>query len=48
MQLILKQVKALNIIFSEDSWQTSENGADMQWNPTDLKLLTDEFPQYDP
>ncbi|MDA0890212.1 MAG: hypothetical protein O3A52_03565, partial [Bacteroidetes bacterium] len=37
----------LNIIFSEDSWQTSENGNDMLWNPTG-KLTTDEFPQYDP
>ena len=36
----------LNIIFSEDSWQTSENGNDMLWNPTG-KLTTDEFPQYD-
>lgn len=24
----------LNIIFSEDSWQKSENGNDMLWNPT--------------
>jgi hypothetical protein len=36
----------LNIIFSEDSWQTSENGNDMIWNPTG-KLTTDNFPQYD-
>ena len=36
----------LNIIFSEDSWQTSENGNDMLWNPTG-KLTTDEFPRYD-
>jgi hypothetical protein len=36
----------LNIIFSEDSWQTSENGNDMIWNPTG-KLTTDEFPQID-
>tara|TARA_B100001758_G_scaffold247959_1_gene269213 strand:- start:36535 stop:40761 length:4227 start_codon:yes stop_codon:yes gene_type:complete len=36
----------LNIIFSEDSWQTSENGNDMLWNPTG-KLVTDEFPIYD-
>ena len=35
----------LNIIFSEDSWQTSENGSDMKWNPTG-RLITDEFPQY--
>jgi len=37
----------LNIIFSEDSWQTSENGNDMLWNPTG-RLVTDDFPQYDP
>tara|TARA_X000000368_G_scaffold4387_1_gene3361 strand:- start:33520 stop:37797 length:4278 start_codon:yes stop_codon:yes gene_type:complete len=37
----------LNIIFSEDSWQTSEKGNDMVWNPTG-KLTTDEFPQFDP
>ena len=37
----------LNIIFSEDSWQTSENGNDMVWNPTG-KLTTAEFPQFDP
>ena len=36
----------LNIIFSEDSWQTSENGNDMLWNPTG-KLVTDEFPSWD-
>ena len=36
----------LNIIFSEDSWQTSENGNDMLWNPTG-RLVTDEFPQFD-
>jgi hypothetical protein len=36
----------LNIIFSEDSWQTSENGNDMIWNPTGA-LTTDQFPQYD-
>ena len=36
----------LNIIFSEDSWQTSENGNDMLWNPTE-KLITDDFPVYD-
>ena len=36
----------LNIIFSEDSWQTSENGNDMLWNPTG-KLITDDFPTYD-
>ena len=37
----------LNIIFSEDSWLTDENGADMVWNPTS-NVITDEFPQYDP
>ena len=36
----------LNIIFSEDSWQTSENGNDMLWNPTG-RLVTNEFPQFD-
>ena len=36
----------LNIIFAEDSWSTSENGNDMQWNPTS-KIVTDQFPQYD-
>ena len=36
----------LNIIFSEDSWQVSENGADMKWNPTD-KIVTSEFPRYE-
>ena len=36
----------LNMIFSEDSWQTSENGNDMLWNPTG-KLTTEDFPQYD-
>ncbi len=35
----------LNIIFSEDSWQTSENGNDMIWNPTE-KLVTDDFPRF--
>ena len=35
----------LNIIFSEDSWSTSENGNDMLWNPTQ-KIVTDDFPQY--
>jgi hypothetical protein len=37
----------LNIIFAEDSWQTSENGADMIWNPT-ARTVTDERPSYDP
>ena len=35
----------LNLIFSEDSWSTSENGNDMLWNPTS-KITTDAFPQY--
>jgi hypothetical protein len=38
----------LNIIFSEDSWQTSENGNDMEWNPTSTLLTPGNFPQYDP
>ena len=37
----------LNIIFSEDSWQTSENGNDMEWNPTSTLLTPGDFPQYD-
>lgn len=43
----LETGERLNIIFAEDSWQTSENGADMLWNPTS-RIVTDEFPQYDP
>ena len=43
----VETVERLNIIFSEDSWQTSENGNDMIWNPTS-NLVTDDFPQYDP
>ena len=31
----------LNIIFSEDSWLTSENGNDMLWNPTSNVIDTD-------
>jgi len=34
----------LNIIFAEDSWQTSANGTDMIWNPTDV-ILTESRPQ---
>ena len=34
----------LNIIFAEDSWQTSANGTDMIWNPTD-KIVTERRPQ---
>ena len=37
----------LNIIFAEDSWQTSENGTDMIWNPT-AKIVTEDIPQFDP
>ena len=36
----------LNIIFAEDSWQTSENGTDMIWNPTS-KIATEDLPQFD-
>jgi len=36
----------LNIIFSEDSWQTSENGNDMLWNPT--SNIIDSMPFYNP
>jgi len=32
----------LNMAFSENSWLGSENGADMQWNPTD-KIMEDLF-----
>ena len=37
----------LNIIFAEDSWQTSENGTDMIWNPT-AKISTEEVPIFEP
>ena len=37
----------LNIIFAEDSWQTSENGSDMIWNPTS-EISTEDLPQFDP
>ncbi|MDC0204879.1 hypothetical protein OAJ65_03710, partial [Flavobacteriales bacterium] len=37
----------LNIIFSEDSWSTSENGNDMIWNPTS-RLTTEDPPFYNP
>jgi len=37
----------LNIIFAEDSWQTSENGTDMIWNPTS-EIATEALPQFDP
>jgi hypothetical protein len=37
----------LNIIFAEDSWQTSENGDDMIWNPTS-KIRTDLRPDFNP
>jgi len=37
----------LNIIFAEDSWQTSENGTDMIWNPT-ANIATKDLPQFDP
>ena len=37
----------LNIIFAEDSWQTSENGTDMIWNPT-ATIATEDLPQFDP
>ena len=42
----LETGERLNIIFSEDSWQTSENGNDMLWNPT--SNLIDSLPLYDP
>jgi len=37
----------LNIIFAEDSWQTSENGTDMIWNPT-AKIATESIPVFTP
>jgi len=37
----------LNIIFSEDSWQTYDNGTDMKWNPTS-RIWTDQLPRFDP
>jgi len=44
--LDLETGERLNIIFSEDSYLTSENGNDMLWNPTS-SLMTEEFPQFD-
>jgi hypothetical protein len=35
----------LNIIFAEDSWQISENGSDMIWNPTS-KITTEIRPSF--
>ena len=43
----LETGERLNIIFSEDSWQTSENGNNMLWDPTS-RIVTDEFPLYNP
>jgi hypothetical protein len=36
----------LNIVFAEDSWLTSDNGNDMEWNPTS-NIVTQQFPAYD-
>ena len=41
----LESGERLNLIFSEDSWLSGENGRDMQWNPTS-NIVTDEFPSY--
>ena len=41
----LESGERLNIIFSEDSWLSGENGRDMKWNPTS-NITTDEFPFY--
>tara|TARA_B110000003_G_scaffold276231_1_gene321634 strand:- start:197 stop:3646 length:3450 start_codon:yes stop_codon:yes gene_type:complete len=41
----LETGERLNLIFSEDSWQGSENGNDMLWNPT--SNLIDSLPLYD-
>ncbi|MDG2138784.1 MAG: T9SS type A sorting domain-containing protein [Flavobacteriales bacterium] len=35
----------LNIVFAEDSWLTSDNGNDMEWNPTS-NIVTKQFPFY--
>ena len=42
----LETGERLNIIFSEDSWLTSENGSDMMWNPTS-NIITPLFPYLD-
>ncbi len=44
--LDLETGERLNIIFSEDSYLTSENGGDMLWNPT--SNIVNGFPQYNP
>jgi len=41
----LESGERLNLIFSEDSWLSGENGRDMIWNPTS-NIVTEEFPQY--
>jgi hypothetical protein len=39
----LETGERLNIIISEDSYQGSENGKDMKWNPTDRGNYPDDF-----
>ena len=41
----LESGERLNLIFSEDSWLSGENGRDMKWNPTS-NIMTEEFPSY--
>ena len=41
----LESGERLNIIFSEDSWLSGENGRDMLWNPTS-NIVTEQFPFY--
>ena len=41
----LESGERLNLIFSEDSWLSGENGRDMKWNPTS-NIITEEFPSY--
>lgn len=41
----LESGERLNLIFSEDSWLSGENGRDMKWNPTS-NIITEEFPRY--
>lgn len=37
----------MNIIFGEDSYQTTENGRDMKWNPTDrTSQYTSTYPSF--
>tara|TARA_Y100000385_G_scaffold151416_1_gene156976 strand:- start:1655 stop:5908 length:4254 start_codon:yes stop_codon:yes gene_type:complete len=42
----LESGERLNLIFSEDSWLSGENGRDMKWNPTSNIITANEFPAY--